>query len=75
MKGILKFDLPEERCDFTIASRAMDWALAVWNLDIALGHKLKHGEDHPDFLQGIQWARDILADIMHDHGIALQDIE
>ena len=43
MKAILEFNLPEEEEQFNVASKGMDWALIVWELDQNLRNKLKYG--------------------------------
>ena len=43
MKAILEFNLPEEEEQFNVASKGMDWALIVWELDQTLRNKLKYG--------------------------------
>jgi len=42
MKGTLTFKLPEEACEFSIASNAMDWALTVWDIADYLRNALKY---------------------------------
>ena len=43
MKAILEFNLPEDEEQFNVASKGMDWALVVWDIDQLLRNKLKHG--------------------------------
>ena len=33
MKAILEFDLPEDKEEFEVASKAMDWSLLVLHID------------------------------------------
>ena len=44
MNAILSFELPEDRGEFEIATRSMDWALVAWVLDQKLRGILKYGE-------------------------------
>ena len=43
MEAILKFNLPEDKEEFDVASKGMDWALVAWDMDLLLRNKLKHG--------------------------------
>jgi len=46
MKATIEFDLPEDECQFRLASTAMDWALTVFYLDEELGDIIKRcGDD------------------------------
>jgi hypothetical protein len=42
MKGKLIFNLPEDKTDFEVATRSMDWALTVWDIDQYLRNELKY---------------------------------
>jgi len=33
MKAILEFNLPEDKEEFDVVAKAMDWALLAWDVD------------------------------------------
>lgn len=70
MKGILKFDLPDDECQFKIASTAMDWALAMYDLENWLRGQIKYGDK-----EEYQPVRDQLHDILNDYNLNLDMIE
>ena len=45
MKAILEFNLPEEEEQFDVATKAMDWALLVWDIDQFMRNKIKYDQD------------------------------
>lgn len=52
MKGILRFDLPEERDEFETAVHAVDWKVAVTDIVDELRRRLKYcdaGKELDDF--------------------------
>ena len=51
MEAILKFDLPEDKEEFDVASRGMDWALLVWHIDQFIRNKIKYEQDREEVLQ------------------------
>ena len=70
MKGILKFDLPEDDCQFKIASTAMSWALALWDLDNYLRAQIKYSGK-----EDLQPIRDKLHEFLADYNLNLDMIE
>jgi len=74
MKAILEFNLPEDDCDFKIASRAMDWALSAWEVDQKLRGFLKHGHAFETIDAAIEGMRTFLRETLDDHGVNLEDI-
>ena len=48
MKGILKFDLPEEQREFEAAVRVEKYQLALWNIREYLRDQAKYGEPPDD---------------------------
>jgi hypothetical protein len=44
MKAILKFDLPEERAEFSAAVQGQDARILLWEIDQHCRSLLKHGE-------------------------------
>ena len=68
MEAILKFNLPEDKEEFDVASKAMDWALVAWDMDLLLRNKLKHGAPthHVHLLEEL---RDRLNGMIIDKGL------
>ena len=68
MKSILEFNLPEEEEQFNVASKGMDWALIVWDIDQLLRNKLKYGAPthHVHLLEEL---RDTLNNLVEDKGL------
>jgi FKBP-type peptidyl-prolyl cis-trans isomerase (trigger factor) len=65
-KGILAFNLPEEKDEFKIASNAMDWALTVWDLDQYLRDKIKHSDHSEEDKIIFKMVQDQLSQILDD---------
>ena len=42
MEAILKFDLPEDKEEFDVATKAMDWATLAWDIDQYIRNRLKY---------------------------------
>ena len=51
MKAILEFDLPEDKEDFEVASKAMDWSILAWDIDQFIRNKIKYEQDREGVLQ------------------------
>ena len=51
MKAILKFELPEDKEEFEVASQAMDWALLAWHIDDFIRNKIKYEQDRDGIFQ------------------------
>ena len=51
MKAILEFDLPEDKEEFEVASKGMDWALLAWDIDQYIRKKIKYEQDTHGVLQ------------------------
>jgi hypothetical protein len=51
MKAILEFNLPEDREEYVVASRGMEWALLVLHIDQFIRNKIKYEQDREDILQ------------------------
>ena len=68
MEAILKFNLPEDKEEFDVASKGMDWALVAWDIDQLLRNKLKHGAPthHVHLLEEL---RDRLNGMIIDKGL------
>ena len=68
MKATIEFNLPEDEEQFNVASKGMDWALVVWDIDQLLRNKLKHGAPthHVHLLEEL---RDTLNNLVEDKGL------
>jgi hypothetical protein len=51
MKATLEFNLPEDKEEFDAASKGMDWALLVWDIDQFIRNKIKYEQDRDGVLQ------------------------
>jgi hypothetical protein len=51
MKVILEFELPEDKEEYDVASKGMDWALIVWHIDQFIQNKIKYEQDRDGILQ------------------------
>ena len=51
MKAILEFDLPEDKEEFEVASKAMDWSILAWHIDQFIRNKIKYEQDRDGVLQ------------------------
>ena len=69
MKAILEFELPLEKEEFDVASRGMDWALVVWDIDQLLRKKLKYEEHTRDARKALEDIRKLLNDLLNDKGL------
>ena len=69
MKAILEFNLPEDKEEFDAASRGMDWALIVWDIDQLLRKKLKYEEHVRDTRNTLEELRKTLNDMLADKGL------
>jgi hypothetical protein len=75
MKGILIYDLEEERGEFEIAVKAMEWALSCWDLDMYLRDKVKHGHGFKDADEALEAVRDKVREILADRNLTLEMIQ
>jgi hypothetical protein len=66
MKAILEFNLPEDKEEFDVASRGMDWALLAWDIDQFIRNKIKYEQDKDGILQLV---RDRLHFNMEEKGL------
>jgi len=74
-QGILTFKLPDDRNEFEIAVKSMDWALTSWDLDLWLRNKLKYGHEFKTAGEALGAVRIELREIMEEYGISLDDIQ
>ena len=69
MKAILEFNLPEDEEQFNVASKGMDWALVVWDIDQLLRNKLKHGDIFPNTRAELEKIRKTINEMLADRGL------
>ncbi len=69
MKAILEFELPEDEENFNIASKSMDWALVVWDMDQILHKKIKYAELTDDSRKEIEDLRLTMSDMLINRGL------
>jgi len=66
MKALLEFELPEDREEYVAASRGMEWALLVLDIDQFIRNKIKYEQDKDGILQLV---RDRLHFNMEEKGL------
>ena len=66
MKAILEFKLPEDREEYVAASKGMEWALLVLDIDQFIRNKIKYEQDKDGILQLV---RDRLYFNMEEKGL------
>ena len=66
MKANLEYNLPEDQEQFNVASKSMDWALLVWDIDQFMRNKIKYEQDNDGVLQLV---RDRLTFQMEEKGL------
>ena len=69
MKAILEFELPEDKEHFDVASRGMDWALVVWDMDQIMHKKIKYAELTDDSRLTIEQLRLTMSDMLLNRGL------
>ena len=69
MKAILEFELPEDKENYNAASRGMDWALVVWDMDQIMHKKVKYAELTDDSRLAIEDLRLTMSDMLINRGL------
>ena len=69
MKAILEFELPEDKEHFDVASKGMDWALVVWDMDQIMHKKIKYAELSDDSRLVIEELRLTMSDMLIKRGL------
>jgi len=75
IKAILEFTLPEDRCEHIISVNAMNWALVAWEMNNKLRNISKYGQEEEWNYETVDKIRDLLFEIIDDHGVSLDMIE
>ena len=70
MKAKLEFNLPEDKDEFNVASKAMDWALIAWDIEQHCRDWIKY-ENHEfkTIEEALQGVRDMVQDVMDENGV------
>ena len=68
MEAILKFNLPEDKEQFDVAAKAMDWALLAWDIDQSIRSLLKYHPEEYDH-KALDHIRDEIHDMMEERGL------
>ena len=74
MQAILKFNLPEDRDEYTASSHGMNYALTCWDIDQKLREWLKYGHQFESADEALERVREVFHEIMDDHNIHLDMI-
>ena len=69
MKVILEFELPRDKQKFDTATRGMDWALVVWDMDQIMHKKVKYEELSDDSRLVIEDLRLTMSDMLINRGL------
>jgi len=70
MKAVLEFNLPEDKEQFDVAARAMDWALLVWDIDQSIRSLMKyHPEEYETGEQAFEHIKEEIHNIMEERGL------
>ena len=72
MEAILKFDLPEDKEEFEVASKAMDWSILAWDIDQYIRNRLKYQSEKLDTSSAkeeLELLRNELHSMMEDSGL------
>ena len=71
MEAILKFNLlnEEDKSAFIVATKAMDWAMLVWDIDQYMRNKLKYYTTIKSGEEELELLRNKLIDMMVDNGL------
>ena len=70
MKAVLEFNLPDDKEQFDVAAKAMDWSLLVWDIDQSIRTLMKyHPEEYKTGEQALEHIRDDIRDLMEEKGL------
>ena len=69
MKAILEFELPKDKENFDVASKGMDWALVVWDMDQIMHKKVKYAELTIEARSAIEQLRLTMSDMLINRGL------
>ena len=66
MKGTLEYNLPEERFDFEIATKAMDYRNVIEELNEWLRREIKYNDNHE-----YEKVRKVLLELLDDYELVI----
>ena len=72
MKAILEFNLPEDKEEFEVASKAMDWSILAWDIEQYIRNRLKYQTEKLDTSSAnkeLEILRNELHSLMEDSGL------
>ena len=69
MKAILEFDFPRDKEKFDTASKGLDWALVVWDMDQIMHKKVKYSELSNEAKLAIEELRLTMSDMLINRGL------
>ena len=72
MEAILKFNLPEDKEEFEVASKAMDWSILAWDIEQYIRNRLKYQTEKLDTSSAkeeLELLRNELHELMEDSGL------
>jgi hypothetical protein len=70
MKAKLEFNLPEDQDEFNTTTKAMEWALLVWDIDQQCRDWVKYdNHNFKDTQETLQGVRRIIYEAMIEKGI------
>jgi hypothetical protein len=70
-RAVLMFRLPQESREHNCAVKGQDAVLALWDLDVELRNKAKHGDKDNELYAEI---RQLLNDVMEKYGLNFDDL-
>jgi|TARA_B100001079_G_scaffold265884_1_gene272242 hypothetical protein len=74
MKAKLTFNLPEDQEQFNAATKAMEWALLVWDLDQQCRDWVKYdNHNFKDIQETLQGVRRIIYEAMVEKGVTFPE--
>jgi|TARA_R110000782_G_scaffold247908_1_gene334759 myo-inositol catabolism protein IolC len=68
MKANLEYNLPEDQEQFNVASKGMEWALLVWDLDQMVRKLVKYHPEEYD-TKTLDHVREEIHNIMEERGL------
>ena len=76
MKAILEFNLPEDKQDFNLATKASDWWYVCWRMDQYLRKRVKYNESiTEDQREVYEDMRGELWRMMHESNVSFDGVE
>lgn len=75
-KAILEFNLPDEKDDFTAATKGIDYWLCLWDLNDYLRHECKYNANAwgEEGYRALETVRNKFFDILNGRNCSLDDL-